>query len=61
MKTDLRYDGIASYLTHLTSRHFLDRGYTFANIEQDMGIPGLRAYKRSWRPCHFQRKFVIAD
>jgi hypothetical protein len=59
MKTDLRYNGLASYLMHLTSRCLLERGYTLANIEQDLGIPGLRANKLSWRPCHVLRKFTI--
>ena len=31
------------------------------NIEQDLGIPGLRTHKTSIRPCDFLRKYTITE
>ena len=61
MKTDWSHPGISSLLIHLRSRLLLDAGYEFANIEQDLGIPGLITFKRSLQPCRYLRKFVISD
>lgn len=60
MKADLSFPGITSYLVHRRSWHLLHAGYTLANIEQDLGIPGLAAFKQSLRPCQFLRKYTIS-
>jgi hypothetical protein len=60
-KSDRSYEGLAAYLQHEESRLLLERWYEFMNVEQDLGIAGLRAYKLSLRPCGFLRKFVIAE
>jgi hypothetical protein len=60
-KTDRSYDGLAATLRHEESRVLLARGYRLMNVEQDLGIAGLRAYKESLRPVRFLRKFVVAE
>jgi len=41
---------------------FYGRAYPVdLSIEQDLGIPGLAAFKQFLRPFHFLHKFVIAD
>ena len=59
-KADRSYEGLAAYLQHEESRLLADRGYRLMNVEQDLGIPGLRAHKSSLRPCGFLRKYTIA-
>lgn len=61
MKTDWTVPGLSSLLIHLRSHSLFVAGYEFANIEQDLGIPGLGAYKRSLQPCHFLHKYLISS
>lgn len=61
MKADRSREGASSLMVHERSRVLLAAGCAFANVEQDLGLPGLAAYKRSLRPTHFLRKFVISD
>lgn len=60
-KTDRSYVGLTALLLHEESRVVRDRGHRFMNIEQDLGVPGLRRHKRSLRPCRFLRKYVISE
>jgi hypothetical protein len=60
-KSDRSYEGLAAYLQHEESRLLLEQGYELMNVEQDLGIAGLRAYKLSLRPCRFLRKYVVAE
>lgn len=59
-KADDCYDGIYSYLMAENAR-ILNQIHkrTYLNYEQDLGIPGLRLGKRSYRPCHFLKKYSI--
>ncbi len=59
-KTDRSYEGLTAYVQHEESRVLSHRGYRLMNLEQDLGIPGLRAYKASLRPCGFLRKYTIS-
>ena len=34
-------------------------GYKFLNLEQDLGIPGLRSAKLSWQPVKLEKKFEV--
>jgi hypothetical protein len=34
-------------------------GYTLLNLEQDMGLPGLRSWKRSCSPVGYLKKYII--
>jgi hypothetical protein len=60
MKADRAFPGASSLLIHLRSCRLLAEGYAYANLEQDLGIPGLAAFKRSLRPCRYLRKYVIS-
>jgi hypothetical protein len=60
-KTDRSLEGLAATLRHEESRLLLARGYRLMNVEQDLGIGGLRAYKESLRPVRFLRKFVVTE
>lgn len=59
MKTDRAYPGISSYLLHRRAVHLALAGIPIANIEQDLGIPGLAEYKQSLRPVRLLRKYRI--
>jgi hypothetical protein len=61
MKADPSIAGLSSLLVHERSRVLLAAGHEFANIEQDLGIPGLAAFKCSLRPCRFLRKYLITE
>lgn len=34
-------------------------GFEFVNREEDMGLPGLRTAKESYRPCEMVKKYVV--
>lgn len=61
MKADRAYAGASSLLIHARSRLLSEAGISIANVEQDLGLPGLAGFKRSLRPCGYLRKFAIAE
>lgn len=58
-KSDRRYPGLSSWQAHEIGKRMLERGCTWINCEQDLGIPGLRCAKRSFQPRCYVRKFTI--
>jgi hypothetical protein len=60
-KADRAYSGLSSWQAHELGRLLLSRGFRLINFEQDLGIPGLREYKRSLQPSRYLRKYAIAD
>jgi hypothetical protein len=60
-KTDRDYRGLSSWQPHAMGQLLLESGYRHINGEQDLGIRGLRMHKRSFQPCQFLRKYVIAE
>lgn len=60
-KADREYRGLSSWQAQDVGRVLQARGYRLINFEQDLGVAGLRAYKRSLQPCRFLRKYVIAE
>lgn len=60
-KTHPSYHGLYEVLDSETARHLLDRGYSFMNIQQDLGITGLRMAKKLCRPDHYLKKFIIKE
>ena len=50
---------ISVFLKHKVAQELATRGIKYLNIEQDLGIPGLRAEKMSYRPCHMLKKYVV--
>ncbi|MBQ8588546.1 MAG: DUF2156 domain-containing protein [Clostridia bacterium] len=56
-KADTSYDGIyAAINNEFVKNRWAD--FEFVNREEDMGIPGLRKAKLSYRPHHMVRKFL---
>lgn len=59
-KADTSYPGIYQFLRHSTAKHFLRIGCEYINIEEDLGIPGLRKAKESWKPSFYLKKYKIS-
>jgi hypothetical protein len=58
-KADTRYRGIYSYLMWQTAIKLRNQGINFMNIEQDLGIKGLRQFKKSLCPISNLKKYII--
>lgn len=59
-KADIAYTGIYQYLKQVTALHLRKKGSIYINYEQDLGIPGLRKAKESWRPVKYLKKYLIS-
>jgi hypothetical protein len=59
-KADRNYRGLSSWQANELGRRLLAAGCRLINYEQDLGISGLREFKRSLRPCQMLKKYVIA-
>ncbi len=59
-KADEKFEGIYAYLMSENAR-ILNQVHkrTYLNYEQDLGLPGLRLGKRSYRPSHTLKKYTI--
>jgi hypothetical protein len=58
-KADPQVPGLYQLVNHWFCREALG-AFRFVNREQDLGIPGLRQAKESWRPHHLVAKFTVA-
>lgn len=58
-KADLQLKGIYSVLRHEVAKRLLQVGCRQFNFEQDLGLPGLRLSKRSFRPVAYLKKFRV--
>ena len=58
-KADATINGIYCYLMHCVAQRFLRQGYEYFNIQQDLGIQGLRAFKESLAPVLYLRKYTL--
>ena len=60
-KADMaNFPGIGSFLNQQVANLLAARGIQYINIEQDLGIAGLRMSKRSYFPCGYLRKFSVS-
>lgn len=57
-KANRAYSGLYHYLMHKCATEFLSCGYTFMNIQDDMGMYGLRTFKQRFNPT-ILRKYTI--
>jgi uncharacterized protein len=60
VKADPLHKGIFSALYIYLAQHLYIKGYKYLNIQQDLGIPGLRKSKMLWRPVKFLKKYKIS-
>jgi hypothetical protein len=54
------YKGIYQYMNQSFAA-MLAPSYVYINREQDLGDPGLRQAKETYRPCGFVKKYAAAD
>ncbi len=60
-KADPQYRGLGAFLEQETAKRMIARGCRWMNYEEDLGSPGLRAYKQSFNPVTFLKKFTIGQ
>lgn len=53
------YRGLSELLEHETAKVMGALGCRWMNYQEDLGIPGLRAWKSSWGPVDFLRKYDL--
>lgn len=59
-KGNMNYRGITEIIFNESAKLTRDLGYKYINIEQDLGIQGLRVAKQLWRPITMLRKYTIS-
>lgn len=59
LKADTDYQGSFSHIMREKSKELIKNDYKYINFAQDLGIPGLRQSKKSFRPVRFLNKFFI--
>lgn len=59
MKADILYKGVYEFLMRECAASLITEGRIFLNYLEDMGLPGLRKAKLTYRPIKFLRKFYV--
>ncbi len=54
-----RHVGIYQYMTQETARILSTMECAFINYQQDMGLPGLKTYKKGYHPISYLKKFRV--
>lgn len=60
MKANPRFTGVTEALYNYNAQHIAKKNVAHINMEQDLGIEGLRESKLSWRPHHYLKKYIIS-
>ena len=60
MKADPSYSSSFNALDNFSAKELIKKGYTYLNIEQDLGLEGLRNSKMSLRPEFLLKKYTIS-
>lgn len=58
-KADLNYPGAYKIIEYECAKFFDNKGYRYLNLEQDLGIPGLRIAKSGWNPVFYLKKYTV--
>ncbi len=53
------YEGIFPYFKREVAKLLLKKNIHFINLEQDLGIPGLRQSKQAYQPTHTFDKYIV--
>lgn len=61
IKANLSYAGIYEILNQASAELHIQEGYDFINIEQDLGINGLRISKMQRNPSFFLKKYIVSE
>lgn len=59
MKVNYAYKDIFHYSMYRLAIHMASEGVKYLNIEQDLGIEGIRTYKQRLHPTEMKRKYSI--
>jgi len=60
-KVDIaNFPGLTAFVNQQVAGALAARGIRYINIEQDLGIAGLRTSKQSYSPCNYLRKYSVA-
>lgn len=59
-KADTNYPGAYQALMHHVAQELKDEGIQYMNIQQDLGIAGLRQAKQFFRPISQLKKFTVS-
>ncbi len=57
-KADLNFEGATEFMNQTVAKYLNEKGISYLNIEQDMGIDGLRRAKLDYDPT-FLKKYII--
>jgi uncharacterized protein len=60
-KAATRYRGIYRYFMCRVAERLVEEGYNKLNIEQDLGIAGLRRMKQLFNPAGLLKKYTVTD
>ena len=58
-KADTKFEGIYEFLNWELAKYLKEKNCKFINIEQDLGIAGLRQAKRKYNPTYL-KKYIIS-
>lgn len=61
LKGDIQYKGIYEFLHYKIANFLKQNNVTYYNIEQDLGIEGLRRSKLDYNPEFFLKKYTIKN
>lgn len=58
-KADIQYIGVYAFLLQETAKALRNVGCRFVNLEQDLGVPGFRQCKLSFKPFKMLKKYKL--
>ncbi len=58
-KADTAFQGAYHAMNQAFSKTIMEQGFRYINREEDLGIPGLRKAKESYRPVFLQKKYSV--
>jgi hypothetical protein len=58
-KCDTEFRGLCHFLYQATARAMSERGFRYFNVQEDLGIAGLRTFKMLLRPIAFLKKYAV--